>query len=356
MTDERSTKKELVRYWWGTWSERTYGTLGQVVALACDLDPGAPQTEDLIGLDMSYLTGTPIHVAEHLYPRPSSKDTDLVDRWSRFSRLLREAHVATKVGDLPAKNDYIRLLDFARWAEKHEPPFELPPQFPGQSKKLPQPGEHWKTWGRRLSGTLIEAVMLSCDLDPGDAILAAWMRLELRRLRGEFDIENSNYDMPPMVTDPELDRRLVEAMSRLDIARDHACNGSLKATSNAYDLPVLLTDFARWAKGLDPPLELPPQFPGQTGKTGEADARKGVSTQSTPWPWGKHETPLLRHLAEAAKYFWADGYDPYSAPTSERVEGWLRERDVAARDAEVMAKILRPPDIPAGPRRKGNKK
>jgi len=84
----------------------------------------------------------------------------------------------------------------------------------------------------------------------------------------------------------------------------------------------------------------------------------GTGTQSdmSPagrWPWGDHETELLRHLADAAREFWST-YDPdddRTAPKSADVEAWLvEERGVGPSNAKVMARLLRPPDVPTGPR------
>ncbi|WP_247304809.1 hypothetical protein [Ralstonia pseudosolanacearum] len=72
------------------------------------------------------------------------------------------------------------------------------------------------------------------------------------------------------------------------------------------------------------------------------------------WPWGNHETKLLRALAEAGEQWWStyDHDDKTTAPTNEDVSKWLRQRHgIAARVAEVMAQILRADDIPQGPRR-----
>lgn len=70
------------------------------------------------------------------------------------------------------------------------------------------------------------------------------------------------------------------------------------------------------------------------------------------WPWGTHETVLLRHLAAAANRFWVN-YDPSdigTAPTNSVVIDWLRERGVAQRTAEVIATLLRADGLPTGPR------
>lgn len=70
------------------------------------------------------------------------------------------------------------------------------------------------------------------------------------------------------------------------------------------------------------------------------------------WPWGTHETALLRHLAAAAKRFWVnhDPSDLGTAPTNAAVVDWLRERGVAQRTAEVIATLLRADGLPTGPR------
>ncbi|MBP8296774.1 MAG: hypothetical protein KAX84_11745 [Burkholderiales bacterium] len=71
------------------------------------------------------------------------------------------------------------------------------------------------------------------------------------------------------------------------------------------------------------------------------------------WPWGDHETELLRSLAAAAKRFWTryDPSDPTTAPKNEDVANWLQnERRASARNAEIMAQILRADGLKPGPR------
>lgn len=79
------------------------------------------------------------------------------------------------------------------------------------------------------------------------------------------------------------------------------------------------------------------------------------SLVATKWPWGEHETHLLRCLAAAAKQWWStyDSEKPGTAPTNEAVAQWLiSERRVSRRNAEVMASILRADDLKDGPRPK----
>lgn len=71
------------------------------------------------------------------------------------------------------------------------------------------------------------------------------------------------------------------------------------------------------------------------------------------WPWGNHETELLRKLALAADRFWKlyDPNDPTTAPTSKQVIEWLKQQGVADRTAEIMAQILRADGLPSGRRK-----
>lgn len=71
------------------------------------------------------------------------------------------------------------------------------------------------------------------------------------------------------------------------------------------------------------------------------------------WPWGNHETELLRKLALAAERFWKlyDPNDPTTAPISEQVIEWLKQQGVADRTAEKMAQILRANGLPSGRRK-----
>jgi hypothetical protein len=71
------------------------------------------------------------------------------------------------------------------------------------------------------------------------------------------------------------------------------------------------------------------------------------------WPWGSHETELLRKLAAAAERFWRlyDPSDISTAPTNQQVSDWLRTQGVSDRIAESMATILRLDGLPTGPRK-----
>ena len=83
------------------------------------------------------------------------------------------------------------------------------------------------------------------------------------------------------------------------------------------------------------------------------------STQSPPpgcggkWPWGDHETELLRHLAAAVEKFWTyyDPEQPDTAPTNNQVADWLVSRKVQKYLADAMATLLRADNLPAGRRK-----
>lgn len=84
------------------------------------------------------------------------------------------------------------------------------------------------------------------------------------------------------------------------------------------------------------------------------DIAPAASAPDTPqaWPWGAHETELLRHLAAAASRWWAnfDPNDATTAPTNDAVSAWLQERGVSKSLSDKMATILRADDLPPGPR------
>lgn len=78
----------------------------------------------------------------------------------------------------------------------------------------------------------------------------------------------------------------------------------------------------------------------------------------TRWPWGSHETELLRHMVAAANRFWRhardggfyDPSDPSTAPKSVDVEMFLQDRGLSAHAASAIARVLRADDLRTGPR------
>ncbi len=86
---------------------------------------------------------------------------------------------------------------------------------------------------------------------------------------------------------------------------------------------------------------------------GSVQLNSTIDANAARWPWGRHTTQLLDHLAAAAERFWVN-YDPSdatTAPTNSQVITWLKSQGVAERTAEVMATILRIDGLPTGPRK-----
>ncbi len=178
----------------------------------------------------------------------------------------------------------------------------------------------WSIWTLIPKATLHEAVALSCNIDPD---------------RVEF------------TTVGDCESQPLKYKSRMKIALAHVGKGgSLKSEGmfSHTDQIVKLNDFAEWADRIG--FSLPDEFPRQP--------LEQLPIQTKSWPWGEHETELLKHLAAAADRFWRlyDPTDNTTAPTNEQVSTWLqKEKGVAKRRAEVMASILRPDGLPTGPRK-----
>ena len=105
---------------------------------------------------------------------------------------------------------------------------------------------------------------------------------------------------------------------------------------------VKLSNFATWLKSIQ--HKPPAQFPWLP---------EPITLSNMDWPWGRHETDLLRKLAGAAQRFWSnyDPTDPGTAPTNQQIIDWLKGEGVAGRTSEVMATILRADGLPTGPRK-----
>ena len=76
--------------------------------------------------------------------------------------------------------------------------------------------------------------------------------------------------------------------------------------------------------------------------------------KSEKWPWGKHHTETLGHLEAAARKWWVlyDPSDFTTAPTNEMVSEWLQsERGISRDKARSIASMLRPDNLPTGPRK-----
>ena len=182
----------------------------------------------------------------------------------------------------------------------------------------------WDAWNSIKQARLWHAVALACDLDPGNFQLLN--NPQLARLFKE----------PPR----HFDDLLVMAKGSI------GANGILKLASRSdeglEESEVKLSNFATWLKSIQ--YKIPAQFPWRP---------EPVTLSNMDWPWGRHETELLRKLAAAAHRFWSnyDPSDPTTAPTNQQIIDWLKGQGVSERTAEIMATILRADGLPTGPRK-----
>lgn len=183
---------------------------------------------------------------------------------------------------------------------------------------------NWDGWKSIKQARLWHAVALACDLDPGNFQL--------------FD----NPQLAKLLKEPprQFDDLLVMAKGSI------GANGVLKLVSRSNEgleeSEVKLSSFATWLKSIQ--HKPPAQFPWQS---------EPITLSNMDWPWGRHETELLRKLAAAAQRFWSnyDPSDPDTAPTNEQVIDWLKGEHVSQRTAEIMATILRADGLPMGRRK-----
>ena len=163
-----------------------------------------------------------------------------------------------------------------------------------------------------------------------------------------LNIEPGGRRPPPLVlTEYEKRERLVYAHNAKGwLELSEVCSGpDGTETSSEVSLP----EFGRWAQSLG--WEIPSDFPCK--ESGSTVQERGSNAVSDGWPWGSHETELLRHLSAAAKRWWVN-YDPAdrtTAPKNEEVSKWLQQQGVGTAMADKMATILRVDGLPKGPRK-----
>ena len=215
---------------------------------------------------------------------------------------------------------------------------ELSGSNPGEVFTVP-----WDVWARLPTASIDGAVALSVGLDPVFANVEWAMRTverieQMKEIGAMGDDENHPGLMAGRVLFSFVKRR-IEAIENIQPL------GNLEVIDHDGERRVNLAAFAEWA--LSRNWELPRKFPTHSAmmETREAHAEK--------WPWGGHETKLLRNLANAAEKFWKlyDPEDPTTAPTNEAVTKYLEGEGVARRTAETMATILRADGLRTGPRK-----
>ncbi len=186
----------------------------------------------------------------------------------------------------------------------------------------------WGVWIHVPEATVWEAVALSLNIEP--------MSIARGRSWREYVTRNDS--------DGAFTKRLLVATRNLGaekILRPISYDQGLGNYS--IDLGV----FANWAIGIKWDV------PGQFAEIATRAALSPAETKASRWPWGQHETELLRQLAAASQKFWSnyDPADPSTAPTNQQISDWLEAKGVSNRVAEIMAQILRADGLPTGPRK-----
>lgn len=198
--------------------------------------------------------------------------------------------------------------------------------------------QEWDKWARMPQIPLWQAVALFCEIEPSSLPVEGVWRL-------------APVDSPASIF-----------WDRFEIAIAYQRSGSLKCVGDRgalhTDFVVQAGDFAVW--WVDSGWLIPSDLYERWDAQAPGSASSAVLPAGGAWPWGSHETELLRWLAAAAKKFWVnyEPSDPTTAVTSDEVVTWLRKqqtsdgRQISLRVAEIMAQLLRPPELPTGPRKK----
>ena len=183
----------------------------------------------------------------------------------------------------------------------------------------------WADWLKAQHCAVWQATALACDVDP------------TRYAPDGFTAYT------PTDGTPDAIPSAVQQLSALVVSA--IGSGALKVRrSPGRDLmcsEVDLSDFASWLNLVS--HSVPKEFPWTS---------RPLEVGSYTWPWGRHQTQSLRMLALAADKFWKN-YDPSdfsTAPKSEAVIDWLQQQGATRRKAEAIASLLRPDDLPTGPR------
>jgi hypothetical protein len=210
----------------------------------------------------------------------------------------------------------------------------------------------WTKWAGREALEVWQLVALHSSADPDSFGIGA---------RGARDslgmVTWLDGSMPERVNHDDPFRRLHKNLQATAKAVE---SGSLKRyvdwrdrhdeakQAHAWETRVAVSDFHAWSLRVKLPLI--------DGWPPRPSAR--FETRERRWPWGSHETELLRHLASAGELWRSvgegglyDPEDPTTAPTNDMVEALLERRGVTSKKTrQVIATILRADDLPPGPR------
>ena len=321
---------------WSFWGKHGRLPLVDVILLSVDL---APETEP---------RSTPTGL-EKLQLFKGLLEAENYRRLDRRARIVLASAEELRFADggTGGLASPVRLLDFREFADIRE--LGLPAGFPKRTgpnagyagpgaasyavrpvdeprKVKPADWGYWKPYG---TCPLWQAILLTLDVEPR-AFMFLPVSGVLRSLLGFEELSVSDHSAI-------RDRAGISASNIRALSPEF----EPQVDGNALTAPVALRVFGEWATSVW--ANLPRDFPGTASAISHHVGRR--------WPWGDYETELLAHLAAAVEHFWKT-YDPESAPTNENVADWLVARSVAKKNADAIARVIRPKDVPAGPRKK----
>lgn len=187
-------------------------------------------------------------------------------------------------------------------------------------------GPNWNHWNACEVVTTREAVALSLNMDPGKLL-----RTHAGKRGTSRDEHSERMEL--------LHRACQNDDSRFYLPDD--IYGGFREFEDRKVRPAAVRAYFA-EKGFSVPAEWK--------VVGAPEPRAGCGG----WPWGAHETELLRCQRAAAVKFWVN-YDPAdvsTAPTNSEVAEWLRsEHGLSKITAAAIARILRADGLPSGPRR-----
>ncbi len=183
------------------------------------------------------------------------------------------------------------------------------------------PTPDWQYWQSNRMVSLAEAVLLSLNIDPDLLVNTHPLRLSDRSRSRSIPLTGS-----------------------IEEAFEKRLNSLRHDYEYCFSLNIHLGAFVDWS------ISVKLDIPSELLRMADESAKEASSSK---WPWGSHETELLRHLAAAANKFWKnyDKEDDTTAPKNEDVVEYLKTRKVSERTAEIMATILRADGLPTGPRK-----
>ena len=212
----------------------------------------------------------------------------------------------------------------------------------------------WAKWAGREALELWQLVALHSKVDPDS--LGIGSRGAGNTLATVTFFDNLPVHPPMEINHDDPMRRLV---NNLDVAAQAVEGGSLKRFVDRYERPdevkatdpwnaqVAVSDFHAWSIRVSLPMidgwPLRPNAQEQSGQR--------------RWPWGSHDSKLLRQFADIAEHWRlkSEGgpYDPEdqsTAPKAEMIEPLLEAQGISEKVRQAMFTILSPDGLKPGPR------